>query len=499
MYHLFKAFFGLTALAALLILSIFGGCADIPDNGMPDDPVDTVVIVDTVVRGDTLVRCVTAVVGAGAASVRCDTTLYGGVSVPYAVSRVDERVNNYCLFPITFTAFPRAEDLGLIDSICLELGPDSGARVWLSPPAWSAEFVYADTGTHRARMLVSFKGVGAVPVEEFDVRTAMKIDAAPVVVPVGEAGVEHTLRVSGLRYSGVRWVWDLTNINNGIMSTQEDSVSIFVDGEYDTEIYLYQEDAFGNRTPATVVGFASVYTAHSVVVSVEGGEADVLPQRSFSVPHAGDATVSVRVDTRNNLKIGGIGINGKQRYAFNDRVVDDTAIIIENIRSNVGVLVTVARIDTVQPQLIEDWLTGRDTVTIMACMAGKLLYRLNKKMASGYVLWTRIDTATGGLIESSSVRVAFPDDLNGRAHLVGGRIPYLQPSDYLREGLQKYIHDESAQASKRIDFQMGMRYRAEMRFADSLGNKTNIFVKIMNIIQSNYGCSTAVPAWLDRE
>ena len=499
MYHLFKTFFGLTALAALLILCAFSGCADIPADKMPDEPVETVVIVDSAFYSDTLVRCSTVIIGAGAASVRCDTTVYGDVSVPYAVSRVDERVNSYCLFPITFTAFPRAEDLGLIEAIYLEWGPEGGARAQLSPPDWSAEFAIADTGARAVRMLVAMKGVDYVLTEEFEVRTAMAVDVRPVNIPVGDIGVEYVLRVSGLRPGDAWWVWDLTNIDAGIVSTPEDSVLIFVDGEYDTEIYLYQEDALGNRTPATVIGFASVYTAHNVVVGVEGGEAEVLPQRSFSVPHAGDARVSVRVDTRNNLKIVGIGINGEQRYAFNDRVVDDTSITIENIRSNVGVLVTVARIDTVQPQLVEDWLAERDTVSLMTCMAGMLSYRLNKKMASGYVMWTRVDTATGGLIESSSVRVVFPDDLNSSAHLVGGRIPYLQQSDYLREGPHKYIHGESAQASKRIDFQAGMRYRAEMRFTDSLGNKTNTVVKVMNFVQSGYGCSTAVPAWLDRE
>ena len=497
MYHLFKAFFGVTALAALLALCVYSGCADIPDNNIPDDPVDAVAIADTSFYGDTLVVCVTTIAGSRAASVRCDTTVYGGMSVRYAVSRVDGRVNSYCLFPVTFTAFPSEEDLRRIDAIYVDPYPgDTGAaRIRLSPPEWSAAFAYADTGAHTAKMLVATRG-GAVLEEEFEVRTELKIDVTPIRIPVGDAGVEYALRANGLRHSGVWWVWDLTNINNGVIKTREDSVSIFVDGEYDTEVYLYQEDGAGGRTPGTAVGFAAVYTAHNVVVSVEGGDAEVFPQKSFSVPHAGDATVSVRVNMKDNLRIGGIGVNGEQRHVFDGRAVGDTAITIENIRSNTGVLVTVAKIDTVQPVLTVIWPV-KDTSTAMTCVAGTLGYRLNKKMASGYIKWTAIDSVSGQLRENTAVTVAMPGDLNIVPHFVAGDIAYASPSAYLNEGVQKYRQYESAR--KQFDFQIGVSYKLEMQVSDSLGNKSNTVFRVTTIAPSRGGCSAAVPDWIYAE
>jgi hypothetical protein len=504
MYHLFKTFFGLTALAALLILSICGGCADIPDDKMPDEPVNTVVIVDSAFYGDTLVRCSTVIVGAGAASVRCDTAVYDGLSVPYTVSRVDELLNGYCLFPITFTAFPRAEDLGRIEAIYLEWGPGEGARAQLSPPDWSAEFAIADTGAHAVRMLVAMKGVDYVLTEEFEVRTAMMADVRPVNIPVGDVGVEYVLKVSGLRHGDAWWVWDLRNIGNGVVKAREDSVLIFVDGEYDTEVYLYQEDAWGVRTPAVAVGFIALYTTHSVSVSVVGGAAEILPQREFTVPHAGDASVSVSVNARNNLKIESVWVNGELRWAFHDRVVADTSIPLENVRADARVLVSVAKADTVMPQVIINWpVSGNTADTVwkvpVMCLEGAVGYKLNKKMASGYIKWTRTDTLTG-LLTRDSLRTNIPGDINPASHFVATAIPgsdisYLSPKEYLNEGVQRYRQAESANADKQMDFLLRTPYRVEMQFTDSLGNKSNVAVRVITTFDASYGTKAACEAY----
>jgi len=492
MNHLFKVFFGVTALAALLVLCVYSGCADIPDDRMPDDPVDTVVVVDTAFYGDTLVVCSTIVVGAGAASVRCDTTVLGGLSVPYVVSRIDERVNGYCLFPIMFTAFPRAEDLWLIDSIYIELGPDSGERIRLSPPAYSAEFTYADTGTHTARLLVAVKGVGIVLEDKFQVRTAMKAEVEPVNIPVSDVGVEYAIRVNGIRHSDAWWVWDLTNIGNDIVRTREDSVLVFVDAEYDTVVYLYQEDAFGNRTPATAVRFVSVYTEHRVEVSVVGGDAEVLPERLFFVPHAGEASISVSASR--NIKIERIWLNGVSRFDFSGRVVADTTILFENIRSDMVILVAVAKIDTVMPLLTVNWPV-QDTAYVPMCVAGALSYRLNKKMASGYIKWASINDK-GWPDESTAVTVVMPDNLIQIPHVVGNEFVYYSPSEYLNEGVQKFYNLESMPQIVNFPIIAGVSYRLEVQFSDSLGNKSNTVVKVRRVRSNDQRCQNMYKDWL---
>jgi len=466
----------LTSLATLATLALYLACANIPTDKMPDPeipPIDTLIVADTTVFGDTLVFCVTTLIDSIPASVTCVTKVLGDIEIPYMLSRVDDVLNNYCLYPITFTAFPPFGDLEYISEIYLDLDvAEDGlprSSVLLLPPAYSAVFSYADTGVHSLRMRVVMRLGDFVLEEAFEVRTAVRFEVSPVSISVSDTGSFHVFRAGGYRPRDVYWVWDLTSIGGGVIKVLEDTVSVFVRGEHDSRVVLYQEDGGGRRTPGVDVGFRSVIgTMYNVVVDVGGvGGVDILPRRDFLVPYNGEVSVGVRALV--NTRIVGVSVNGVPLYVFGDSLVRDTSVTVSGIRADVRILVVVAGIDTVLPLVELVWPYDRHLTPWVVCEYGVLVYRLNKRMAGGYVRWTSLYTTTTYQHADSVMAVRFPEDLRVDAHEVAGW-QYGAPGEYLAEGLHKYSHYVSPRAGRRFTRDVSGAYRVDMWFADTLGN-----------------------------
>jgi hypothetical protein len=510
MKSLYKLFFGVAALVLAAVLSLSGGCAEIPAGAMPDPEVpavDTIIAADTAIFGDTVAICVTTLIGGDTASVVCDTVFLGRISVPYTVTRAAGEINGYCLYPITFKASPSAADLGYIEAIYLDLGgrdADGAGPALLAPPAYSAVFTYADTGRHAARMLVVMRGGGLVLTEEFEVRTAVRIDSIrPISISVSDTGSLHTFTAGGYRYSGVYWVWDLTNIAAGVVRTLQDSVGVFVRGEHDTTVSVYQEDSLGRRTPGRDVRFVSAIDAeYTVVVGVEGGEAVISPDSVFSVPYGGGVSVTVDVGGQVNTRIDRVTVNGEPMYVYGDSLVVSTVLEIRDIRSNVRVAVFVAAADTVTPAVTLEW--PLDSGNMADCASELIAYRLNKKMASGYIMW-RFHNIAGGVIPGmradSTIIVDIPRDVVSGRHVVGNRF-YETPRGYLDEGLQKYSQNISPRLNKwNSMLSVGTTYTITLGFTDSLGRASNTVRRMVGITSSpsTLGCGSARRMWEEME
>ena len=357
--------------------------------------------VDTLVFGDTLAVCVSTVIGVDTAAVVCDTVVLGGIRVPYMVTRIDGEVNGYCFYPITFTAFPRPEDLAHISGIYLDWDVSDEASsppVLLSPPTYSAVFSYADTGIHSARMRVNMRGSDFVLKEPFEVRTAERIEADPVSIFVSDTGgAVHTFRAGGYRPRDVFWVWDLTNIGSGVISALEDTVSVLITGDHDTVVFVYQRDAAGRRTPGREVRFVSV----------------VVP------------------------------------------------------------------VDTVKPAVEIVWPYDPLLTPGAVCNYGMLAYRLNKQMAWGYIRWTSLNPTITYQHPDSVMAVRLPEDIRVGTHSVANR-DYSVPREYLAPGLHKYSHYISPREGRRFTEDIEGIYRLAMVFADTLGNITDTLVYAVN-------------------
>ncbi|MCL2181949.1 MAG: hypothetical protein FWB85_00555 [Chitinispirillia bacterium] len=505
---LYGLFFVAAALVSVAALSLSGGCAEVPGDRMPDPVVDTVVVVDTLVFDDTVVVCRTAVIGGSAAPSVCDTVVLGDIEVPFIVTRVDESVNSYCLYPITFTAFPAAEDLRHIEAVYLDLdlAAEGTEPVELVPPTWSAVFSYADTGGHIARMRVVMHGSEFVLTEEFEVRTAVRFDIPPVSISVEDTGSFHTFRAGGYRHRDACWVWDLTNIGGRVIKTFTDTVSAFVRGEHDTAVTVYQEDSSGRRTPGVDVGFKSVIgTMYSVTVEVGGaGAADISPRREFLVPYRGEVSVTVRALV--NTKIASVSVNGAPRYVFDGLLVRDTALTFAGITSNTRILVSLAEIDTVMPDVKIVWPvigTGDRSVVPGICLGGVFAYRLNKRMASGVARWLDLDNIYNA--DKDSLRsVRIPGDIFDAPHnlaelITKAPVIYESPKQYLEEGLQRFNFEISPVAAKRYTHGAGRLYRLELQFADSLGNLSAVESRIVNTRADGRSCEDAINEWLRAE
>ncbi|MCL2219017.1 MAG: hypothetical protein FWC23_03805 [Chitinispirillia bacterium] len=485
------------SLLSFLSLGFSAGCAKIPGDGLPDDPPpDTLVFADTAFFDDMVAVCLTAIIG-GEMEISCDTTVLSAIEIPYMVTRIDDALNNYCLYPVTFTAFPRTGDLRHIEAVSLDLG--RFGLIPLYPPDYSATFSYADTGTHAARMLVGMKGSDFVLAEEFLVRIEEKIDVSPVSVSVSDTGSFHTFRAGGMRYRGVYWVWDLTNIGGDVIKTLEDTVSVFIRGGHNTAVSVYQEDTAGRRTPGRSVRFTSVISAdYTVVVNVEGGEAEVLPQRVFTVPYGGGVSITVDVSGQRNMRLDRVTVNGSEVYVYVDTAALRLVVGVANVRSDTEVLVAVAEIDTVMPMVTLEWPPESGSGP---CFVDALAYRLNKKMASGVIKWRFIHFSSPQIPADSTITVNIPQDINSTRHIVGN-IVYTARPEYLDEGLRKYsqrVSPNTGKWSATQNFSPGTTYILSMEFTDSLERKSNFVYRTILVQDMMQGCTHARRVWEEME
>lgn len=370
-------------------------------------------------------------------------TVFHNVSaIPFSVTRVNNNLNAYCFFPITFTANPRVIDRGHIDSILLYISEDPASPVYkLEPPSYAAVFNYADTGLHAARMRVfETKAKGVFYDTAFTIRTGINFGAAPMNFSVEDTGSVVTLEATGFKADSVLWNWDLSRLlkRDSLLQSESNRTSIKIAHEYDDTVFLYQSKS-ERRTPRIGFPFKSVIrTLYNVTVNKFGSaDALILPRSTFTVSYNADTAITIRPLI--NSKIDSVIVNG-------EKMANDTTVTLLSVRSNIVLDVYLSKIDTVEPVVTIKWPQHDSTVSW--CRLGTIKYNLNKRMQSGQIVWTHV----GGRADPNApYHIEIPDE-------------YLVSGDHLFESgpLTEYRLVKDAE------------YSISAQFTDTLGVRSNM-------------------------
>jgi hypothetical protein len=227
----------------------------------------------------------------------------------------------------------------------------------------------------------------------------------------------------------------------------------------------------------------------TVTVEVTGGIADIFPGQEFSVPVGGDTLLFINVRREPNTRIAGIWVDGGRMCCAEESVVRDTGIALFGVNGGVAVVVELTRIDTVPPivEIVSPLpaAPGEFAASVPVCSFGTLEYRLNKAMANGYIKWRNVgETDFDDRDSLQTVRI--PADITKYGHEIGDW-SYAAPD----EGLQKFDLTVSPVAGKRVahgQIAAPAAYSFEVRFADSLGNKSEAVSRVVWVTAVDKGC-----------
>lgn len=229
-----------------------------------------------------------------------------------------------------------------------------------------------------------------------------------------------------------------------------------------------------------------------VSVDVVGGDAAVYPSRSFEIPVDDAVMISVDVRGEVNTRIAAISVGGTEVCCRGDEVVRDTSVIVVGAAGGVAVVVELAKIDGVMPkaEIVSPALTtpGEPVASISVCSMGELEYRLNKRMASGYIKWRNMSVGAENNDSLQTVRI--PEDITAESHNIGDW-SYADPDGYLGDGPQRFDLAVSPVDGKRVtreQFTVPATYSFEIQFTDSLGNRSEKAYRAVWVTSAAKGC-----------
>lgn len=185
------------------------------------------------------------------------------VNVRYSVSQLNDTVNAYCFYPITFKAMIESGQEKYIDSMFLR---KSGAEPFVKfNRSFEMELSYATEGDHEVTVRIYYMSDGGKYRDSlFIVKTAIGYSAGVINANLNDTGSYVVLRGVGYKANDIMWEWDLRRVGGSVVQCFDDT-AVFIRRAVDDTVFLAQVDSYGNKSTYIPVPFKAGHYVTTVV------------------------------------------------------------------------------------------------------------------------------------------------------------------------------------------------------------------------------------------